>query len=152
MSAHSFTKTALIGLASALLLLAPACAKEGADSTAAPHGSHDPAHGGMIGMTADLHFETVLDSAGRHRVYFSDGARAPLPASTLAAVSMTLERRGAAPERLELEQDASGAFWAAEGRPLGSSELTKVAVTFNRPGEPPISMPLALPEHGRHEH
>lgn len=87
MGTHSFTKTALIGLASALLLLAPACAKEGADSTAAPHGSHDPAHGGMIGMTADLHFETVLDSAGRHRVYFSDGARAPLPASTLAALT-----------------------------------------------------------------
>lgn len=161
MSTRGIIKTAVAGLASALLLLAPACARESAEvssetrgttSPAAAHGSHDPAHGGIVSMTADLHFETVLDSAGRHEVHLSDGARQPLPASALAAVAMTLERHGVEPERLALDRDARGAFWVAEGRPLGKAALTKVVVTFNRPGEPPTSMPIALPEHAHHEH
>lgn len=161
MSTKGMTKTAVASLASAILLLASACAKESAEASpetrgtsapAAAHGSHDPAHGGIISMTADLHFETVLDPAGRHAVHFSDGARRPLPASALAAVSITLERHGAQPERLELAPDARGAFWVAEGRPLGATAISKVVVSFNRPGEPPTSMPVALPEHGHHEH
>ncbi|GMV14412.1 MAG: hypothetical protein KJ015_35980 [Myxococcales bacterium] len=162
MSTKVRTRRAVVGLASALLLMmVSACAKEDAESRPEPrgntppavaHGSHDPAHGGIMSMTADLHFETVLHSAGRHQVHFSDGARRPLPASTLAAVSMTLERHGAQQERLELDPDARGAFWVAEGRPLGKVPVTKVVVTFNRPGESPTSFPIAVPDHGHDEH
>ncbi len=161
MNTLGMMKTAVVGLASALLLLAPACARESAEASpetpgttasAAAHGNHDPDHGGIISMTADLHIETVLDPAGRHEVHFSDGARQPLPAVALAAVAMRLERRGAQPERLTLDRDARGAFWVAEGGPLRKAALTKVVVTFNRPGEPPTSMPVALPEHAHHEH
>ena len=60
------------------------------------HGSHDPAHGGMVLMDGhEHHAELVLDPAGgAHRVYVSDGARNPLPASTFDEVTLTITRAG----------------------------------------------------------
>lgn len=108
---------------------------------AKPHGNHDPAHGGVVMMVADLHFEAVIDPAGQHRVYWSTGAREPLPASAIEAVAITVKRPGAAPEQLTLARDPTDAFWVAAGAPL-ADPAAEVEVTFNRKGEPAATMPV----------
>src|SRR5947209_1908347 len=63
---------------------APAAA--GAVSSA-PHGDHNPRHGGIVMMKGEnLHYEVVLDASGRsHRLFFTDATREDLPASTASA-------------------------------------------------------------------
>src|SRR5262252_5934278 len=60
-----------------------------AASPAPVHGNHDPKYGGVVLMNGDLHFEVVLTPAGRYHVYFSDAARAELPASVASQVTLT---------------------------------------------------------------
>jgi len=108
------------------------------------HGGHEAAHGGVLTMVADIHFETVLDPGGRHRVYWSDGLRRPMAASAIEAVTLTVKRREAPPERLTLRPDPSDTFWVAAGTAL--IELHADAeVTFNRRGEPAVTMALERP-------
>jgi len=82
------------------------------------HGSHDPKHGGVVLMYSDLHYEVVLDLAGRHRIYFSDVARADLPAATASQVFITIRRPGEPDELLPLAIDEEGESWVAAGKPV----------------------------------
>jgi hypothetical protein len=89
----------------------------------------------MVYMKGDLHFEVVLQSSGAHRVYFSDAARADLPASTASHVSLTISREGAPDELLTAEVDESGESWLATGTPVSGDDVTaRVAFAVN--GEP----------------
>ena len=49
-----------------------------------PHGDHSPHHGGIVLMNGDVHYEVVMDPAGKYEVWFSDAVRTDLPASVAA--------------------------------------------------------------------
>ncbi len=98
----------------------------------AAHGDHTPHHGGMVYMKGDLHFEVVLTSSGAHRLYFSDAARADLPAATASDVSLTISRGSAPEEILRAEVDEWGESWLARGKPVaGVDVMARVAFVVN---------------------
>jgi hypothetical protein len=105
-----------------------------AHSTGA-HGNHDPRHGGIVYMNGDLHFEVVLSRSGTHRVYFSDAARAELPAATASEVTVSFSSGDADAETLRAEVDGSGESWIARGSPL-TGEDVMARVSFVVENEP----------------
>lgn len=100
-----------------------------------PHGDHSPHYGGTVYMKGDLHFEVVLEPSGRHQVYFSDAARAELPAATASEVTLTVSSGRRPPETLTAHVDESGESWVAEGSALTGPDVT-VRVAFVVAGEP----------------
>jgi hypothetical protein len=103
----------------------------------APHGDHNPHHGGIVMMKGDLHYEAVFDSTGRsHQLFFSDAVRDDLPAAFASAVSFTVKRKGEADERVPLQIDASGESWIGSGRPIANPATTTVRVAFSVGEEP----------------
>jgi hypothetical protein len=107
-------------------------------SGAAAHGDHNPHHGGIVMMKGDnLHYEVVLDPAGRaHRVYFTDAVREDLPASVASDVVLTFRRPGAAEERIALQIDDAGESWVGSGAPVTAPAATTVRVAFAIQHEP----------------
>ena len=100
------------------------------EQPAKPHGGHDPAHGGLVLMDAERHVEVVLDpTTGAHRVYVSDGARQPLAASTLDAVTLTV-----AGEQLAMTRAADDQSWEAKGRPTPTTGA-KVSIGYAKGGQ-----------------
>ena len=90
-------------------------------------------------MTADLHFEVVLDHKGRHRVYFSDAVRAELPAAVASEVTITVntidQERAGVSEVLKAQIDEDGKSWVAIGRPVEDVNAT-ARVAFTALGKP----------------
>ena len=119
---------------------APASASanaQGAGGSAPPHGDHNPHHGGVVLMNGDLHYEVVLDPAGRsHRLFFSDAVREDLPASIASSVALTIFRPGATDELIPLQIDGTGESWFGSGRVVADPAKTTVRVTFTIRGEP----------------
>ena len=99
------------------------------------HGDHNPHHGGVVYMYDDMHYEVVLDPAGHHRIYFSDAARADLPASAASGVTLTLERAQAPAETVAGVIDEQGESWVLEGTPVRQRD-TSVRVSFVAHGTP----------------
>ena len=97
---------------------------------ATPHGNHEAAHGGVVMMDATYHVEIVLDpGAGKHRVYVSNGARDPLPASTFDSVTLTV-----AGEELAMSRAADDTTWQASGKPAPTSGA-KVSIAYAKGGQ-----------------
>lgn len=140
-------RSALVAMAAAVALTA--CSKSNADKPAAdkassahaqapatpatpakPHGSHDPAHGGLVMMDShDHHFEIVLDpKTGKHRFYLSTGARDPLPASTLDAVTLTVDG-----DKRSMIRSADDTSWEVTGKPAPTSGV-KVSIAYSKGG------------------
>ncbi|MBP6627835.1 MAG: hypothetical protein KA297_00300 [Kofleriaceae bacterium] len=98
---------------------------------AKPHGSHDPAHGGLVLMDAQYHVEIVLDTkAGRHRVFVSDNVRAALPASTFNEITLTV-----AGEELAMTRLGDDSAWEATGKPAPTAGA-KVSIAYFKGGQP----------------
>lgn len=96
-------------------------------------------------MNGEVHYEVVLDRAGRHRIWFSDAVREELPASQADRVTMTIVRKGAPEESLALAIDDSGESWVASGRPVAPGEVT-VKVSYVLRGQPfEIEIPFTAP-------
>jgi hypothetical protein len=97
-------------------------------------------------MHGDLHFEVVLDPAGRHRMYLTDAIRTELPASAASDVRITILRPGgAAPEELQPAIDEFGESWVASGAPVEDPESIAV-VAFTHEGAPySIEIPFLAP-------
>jgi hypothetical protein len=109
----------------------------GAGGQPPPHGDHNPHHGGVVLMNGDLHYEVVLDPAGRsHRLFFSDAVREDLPASIASSVALTIRRAGAADEPIPMQIDSAGESWAGSGRTVTDPAMTTVRVAFTIKGEP----------------
>jgi hypothetical protein len=89
----------------------------------------------MVLMKGELHYEVVLDSKGRHAIWFSDAVREDLPASVASKVAMIVSRPAASPEFLTLAIDDSGESWVASGREVTGDDVM-VTVTFVARGEP----------------
>jgi len=109
-----------------------------APAAAVPHGDHNPHHGGIVMMKGDdLHYEVVLDPAGRgYSVYFTDAVREELPASVASTVELTIKRPVAADERVQLRIDDAGESWVGSGQPVNDPTKTTVRVAFSIRGEP----------------
>jgi hypothetical protein len=122
---------------SAIVQAAPAPAPAAAAGSV-PHGDHNPHHGGIVMMKGDdLHYEVVLDPAGRdHRVYFTDAIRDDLPASAASDVVLTVRRPGAPDERIAMQIDEAGESWIASGRAIGAPASTTVRLAFTIRNEP----------------
>lgn len=128
-------------------------------AAAVAHGDHNPHHKGMVFMHEDLHFEVVLDPAGRHRIYLTDAVRAELPASAASDVSITIVRPGGrAPEELRPAIDEFGESWVAIGAPVEESD-SRAVVALTYEGAPyfieipflaPPSDPGAADPHAAH--
>ena len=120
------------------------------------HGDHNPHHGGVVLMKGDLHYEVVLDPAGRaHRVYFTDAAREELPASVASTVALTLRRPSLSDEIVASQKpdeivamqiDEAGESWVGSGRRVDNPAATTVRVAFSIKNEPYwIDMPFRAP-------
>ena len=110
-----------------------------------PHGDHRPAHGGIVLMSGDLHYEVVFDRQGRHRVWFTDEVRMELPASVASQVRMIVARPGAPPEQLDLAIDETGESWVANGTAVEGENVT-VTVSYTVQGTPyEIELPFFIP-------
>src|SRR5262249_18336256 len=106
-------------------------------ATPPPHGDHNPRFGGVVLMNGqNLHFEVVLDRAGRHRVYFSDGIRTPLPASAASDVSITIQRRADEPERIPMAIDDRDEAWVGQGLPLKGAGEIVARISYVYVGQP----------------
>jgi hypothetical protein len=116
----------------AVVQAAPAAAAASTGGSV-PHGDHNPHHGGIVMMKGeDLHYEVVLDPAGRaHHVYFTDALREDLPASVASDVSLTIHRPKTADERIPLQIDESGESWIGSGHPVADPAATTVRVAFS---------------------
>jgi hypothetical protein len=96
-------------------------------------------------MKDELHYEVVLDRAGRHAVWFTDAVRQDLPASVASKVEMIVMRPNASPEALTLQIDDQGESWTAAGQPI-AGEGVMVKLTFTSRGEPfEIEIPFTPP-------
>ena len=110
---------------------------QGAGGSAPPHGDHNPHHGGVVLMNGDLHYEVVLDPAGRsHRLFFSDAVREDLPASIASSVALTILRPDATDELIPLQIDGAGESWTGSSRAVTDPAKTTVRVAFTIKGEP----------------
>jgi hypothetical protein len=119
-----------------------ATAVPGVVQTAA-HGDHTPRYGGVVFMHGDLHFEVVLATHGRYRVYFSDATRAELPASVASDVTVTITSGGADGRLLRASIDEAGESWIVEDRPIGDP-LATARISFVSGGGPYfIDIPFA---------
>jgi hypothetical protein len=104
-------------------------AAEGTPATA-PHGDHNPHHGGAVLMLRDLHYEIVFEPAGRVVVYFSDAVRKDLPASVVSDVYMEIDRPRHKVERIEMAIDTNGEAWEGKAMPVNPDAVVRVAFTF----------------------
>jgi hypothetical protein len=100
-----------------------------------PHGDHSAHHGGMVLMNGDVHYEVVLDPAGRYELWLSDAVRTELPASIASNVTVTVARPNAEPEILKLFVDDAGESWVGTGRPV-TGDAVMVKVNYDLRGEP----------------
>ena len=109
-----------------------------AAGTAVPHGDHNPHHGGVVMMKGDdLHYEVVLDPAGRaHHVYFTDAVREELPASVAGDVALTIKRRSAHDEPVAMQIDEAGESWVGRGEPITDPATTTARLAFSIRHEP----------------
>lgn len=102
-----------------------------------PHGDHNPHHGGVVMMKGELHYEVVLDPAGRaHHVYFTDAVREELPASMASDVALTIRRRSQPEERIAMQIDDTGESWIGSGQAVGSPATTTARLEFSIQHEP----------------
>jgi len=112
----------------------------------APHGDHNPHHGGVVLMKGDLHYEVVLDPAGRaYHVYFTDAVREELPASIASEVVLTI-RGPSTEERIAMQIDETGESWVGSGQPVASPATATARLAF-RIGEDPYWIDIAFNSH-----
>ena len=100
-----------------------------------PHGDHSPHHGGIVLMNGDVHYEVVMDPAGKYEVWFSDAVRTDLPASVAANTRVEVARPDGPVETLPLAIDDAGESWVGTGQPV-AGEGVMVKVTYDLKGTP----------------
>jgi hypothetical protein len=119
----------------ALSLAVSAGAHEGHDHAPMAHGNHDPHHGGYVAMYQDLHFEVVMPASGGVQLYFTDEARADLPAAVVSDVAVEVERAGSKPEFVKMAIGPSGDLWEGKVKPLVDARAV-IRVAFLYKGAP----------------
>jgi hypothetical protein len=133
----------------------PAAAAMASPEGTAPHGDHLPHHGGVVLMKGELHYEVVLDPAGRaHHVYFTDAVREALPAAIASDVGLTIRRplrpgsgQASPEERIAMQIDDTGESWVGTGRPVATPSTATARLEFRINQEPYwIDIPFSAPD------
>jgi hypothetical protein len=134
---HKLAHCLIAGVAAALplSLSAVATAHEGHDHAAMAHGDHEPHHSGFVAMYQDLHFEVVMPEGGGIQLYFTDEARADLPAATVSDVAVEVERAGSKPEFVKMAIGANGDLWEGKVKALADARAV-IRVAFLYKGAP----------------
>ena len=96
-------------------------------------------------MKGDLHFEIVADASGHHRLYFTDAARADLPAAVARTVNLTIHRAEGPDEVIPMRIDEAGESWEATGHPIDRPDATTLRVAFTLRDDQPywIDVPMS---------
>jgi hypothetical protein len=99
-------------------------------------------------MKGELHYEVVLDPAGRtHRVYFTDAVREELPASIASAVVLTIHRPPQPDERIAMQIDEAGESWVGNSEPVRNPSKATARLAFSIMNEPYwIDIPFGAPD------
>lgn len=109
----------------------------------APHGDHNPHHGGVVLMYGlDLHYEVVLTPTGNVELWLSNGARDDLPASVVSDVAAEIEHAG---KRMNIDMaiSESGDAWVGKA-PAVKADGATLHLGFVFRGEPAeLSFPVA---------
>lgn len=79
---------------------------------------HEAPHGGIMKATKTAHFEIVLAPQGGARLYLTDAAGRPLPASAASEVSVEIDRPGQKTEYVTMRPDPTGTLWTGNGKPV----------------------------------
>jgi hypothetical protein len=101
----------------------------------APHGDHNPHHGGVVLMYGlDLHYEVVLTAAGNVQLWLSNAVREDLPASVVSDVAAEIERAGTR-QNIDMTISDSGDAWVGKVNAV-KAEGTTLHLGFVYRGEP----------------
>jgi hypothetical protein len=98
----------------------------------------------VVLMKGELHYEVVLDPAGRaHRVYFTDAVREALPASIASDVVLTIRRplrpgsgQASLEERIAMQIDDTGESWVGTGQPVTTPATASARLAFRIDQDP----------------
>jgi hypothetical protein len=95
------------------------------------HGDHDAHHGGFVMMYRDLHCEVVLKAGGGVQLYYTDAARADLPASVVSQVAVEIEKSAGKPESVSMSLSAGGDYWEGKAKAaITPASMLHVAFVF----------------------
>lgn len=101
----------------------------------APHGDHNPHHGGVVLMYGlDLHYEVVLTPAGNVELWLSNAVREDLPASVVSDVAAEIERAGTR-QNIDMAISDSGDSWVGKVNAVKPEGVT-LHLGFVYRGEP----------------
>lgn len=115
------------------------------DEATVPHADHNARHGGVVLMHGDVHYEVVLHPSGRYQVYFSDAQRAPLPATFVSTVTITITRGSTPAEVVALRIADDGESWIGDGAPVEQPDVT-ARITYEIDGKRYwIDLPFDIP-------
>ena len=136
-AARSFARARHELAASAAAWMSQAASHAASHSGIGPHMDHAPRHGGLVGMSGDVHLELVARDGdgppprGRWDVYLSDAYRTPLPVSD-AKGTLIVMPDAPGELRMPLGPDAEGALEAVGG-PAPSAGPVDVRVVIDAP-------------------
>lgn len=103
----------------------------------APHGDHNPHHGGVVLMYGlDLHYEVVLTPAGNVQLWLSNAVREDLPASVVSDVAAEIERVGTR-QNVDMAISDAGDSWVGKVNAV-KAEGTTLHLGFVYRGEPAV--------------
>ena len=95
------------------------------------HGDHDAHHGGFVMMYRDLHCEVVIKAGGDVQLYYTDAARADLPASVVSQVAVEIERPAGKSESVTMRLSAGGDYWEGKAKAaITPTSMLHVAFVF----------------------
>ena len=97
-------------LAALVALAAPAAAHNGV--------VHEAPHGGILRATKNAHFEILLAPKGGVRIYLTDAAGRPLPASAASELSVEIDQPGSKTDYVTMRPDPSNTLWTGPSRPV----------------------------------
>jgi hypothetical protein len=117
----------------------------------AAHADHSAHHGGLVGMSGDLHLEIVSAQAGEYQVYLSDAFRQPINPE---GVSGTLVLMPGMDDEMELPlQVMHGEYLAASGGPTDVNAMdVSIRLDDTPEGQVEMDFTLSYEEESEHEH
>lgn len=113
------------------------------------HSDHSAHHGGLLGMSGDLHLEIVSEEPGEYRIFMSDALREPINPE---GVSGVLVLNPGKDHEMELPlQVMHGEHLMASGGPADVG-MMDVSIRLDGTPEGHVEMDFTISYEGEHEH
>lgn len=104
---------------------------------------HESHHGGVVGMSGEIHLEAVARDSGEVRVYVSDFNRRPLPHAETSGTAIVHLASGQRTLDLAVVETESGEALGATGPAIGTADV-QVEFELDR-DDGPVFMDFILP-------